>query len=297
MMKLAPVALTTACTLATAGWTLPSGLPSDVLAERQGGQGYVDPTTAGGSMLTRLSANTQMGEPLNVIISGDSDKEVLTPQGASEYLESLYFSPGTCLGISAGGPQQANLGDGNGYRDQTDVLRFNYYQGDGGSCLESIHGGNHLRYFMQNGSAADSGAIFIAASVEYPASQSHNLVPDGYDLGRDLFVGNATNSSGTTSPGGYHYTTTSTQVPLLQSVNTANINHGISVDGQVAVLTVHITKKGTMGANRLNNGTSESSGSAATVRMLRFADLVTQPMTLRLPLLVLLLTSGMLVFV
>lgn len=104
-------------------------------------EAYVDPTTNGGAMITQTDASSGgLGEPLNVIISGESDAQVL--QYPEEYLESLYFSPGDCVGISLGGPQTANLGDGNGSKNQSDVMRFNYYQGDGGTCLESIRGGN-----------------------------------------------------------------------------------------------------------------------------------------------------------
>jgi hypothetical protein len=107
---------------------------------RRQAQAYVDPRTNGGSMLTQTdAASGGLGEPINVIISGESDAQVIA--NPEEYLESLFFSPGSCGGISLGGPQLANLGDGNGYQNQSDVMRFNYYQGDGGSCLESIRGG------------------------------------------------------------------------------------------------------------------------------------------------------------
>jgi hypothetical protein len=140
-------------------------------------------------------------------------------------------------------------------------MRFNYYQGDGGSCLESLHGGNHLRYWTQE----STGAIFVAVSYEYNATLQHDIVNNGYDLGRDLLVGNATNSSGTTSPGGFKYTTTNTTAGLLSSVSASQLNHDISVDGDVAILTVKITKNGTVGANR-DTGTSggTSSGSSST---------------------------------
>lgn len=192
---------------------------------------------------------------------------MLTPAGVEEYLESLYYSPGSCLGITLGGPQQANLGDGNGYVNQTLEMRFNYYQGDGGSCLESLHGGNHLRFWTQNGSQADTGAIFLAVSYEYNATLQHDIVNDGYDLGRNLLVGNATNSSGTTSPGGFQYMTTNTTAALLSGVDASQINHNIGVDGNVAILTVTVTKNGTLGANRdtgTSGGTSSSSSSSTS---------------------------------
>lgn len=234
-----------------------SARPASFKSLRLRAQGYDVPSDNGGSMLTQTDAATGgLGEPLNVIISSESDAGVLTPAGIEEYLESLYFSPGSCIGLSLGGPQTANLGDGNAYVNQTQEMRFNYYQGDGGSCLESLRGGNHLRYFFQNGSTADTGAIFMAVSYEYNATLAHDIVPDGYDLGRDLLVGNATNSTGTKSPGGFEYTTINTAAALLSSVSASELNHDISVDGNVAVLTVRITKTGTLGANRNAAGTS-----------------------------------------
>lgn len=235
------------------------------LFNRQSNNGYTDPRNNGGSMLTRINPSSQLGEPLNVIISSRSDPNVLTSAGLSEYFESLYFSPGSCAGISLGGSQQANLGDGLGYINQTDVLRFNYYAGDDGTCLESVKGGNHLRYWIQNGSSANTNAVFIAASVEMPAQQNHMIVPNGYDLGRDQLTGNATNATGTTSPGGYKYTTTMQQVNLLQNVQTANINHGIGIDGNVNVLTVKITKTGQLGANRDGNSSSTQQASSGAL--------------------------------
>lgn len=225
--------------------------------------GYTNPTNNGGSMLTRINPSSNLGEPLNVIISSNSDQNVLSSyETLSEYFASLYYSLGSCAGITIGGPQEANVGDGNGYVNQTEELRFNYYGGSGGTCLESIKGGNHFRYWRQNGSQADTNAIFIAASVELPGSEDHNIVSNGYDLGRDWLVGNATNSSGTISPGGFEYKTSMASVSLLQGISTNDINHGISVDGNVYILTVEITKNGTLGANRDVSASSGSSSSS-----------------------------------
>lgn len=275
-MMLSTSGILAALMAATAVQAIPTAPNVVIRQSSSSASGYADPTTNGGSMLSRISTASNVGEPLNVIISGDSDKEVLTSEGASEYFESLFFSPGSCAGISAGGPQLADLGDGKGFVNQTDVLRFNYYEGDGGTCLESIRGGNHLRYWMQNGTSANTGAIFVAASVEYPATQSHNIVPGGYDLGRDWISGNATNSSGTTSPGGYQYTTTRTQVALLQNIDSSLLNHGIGVDGNVDVLTVKVTKTGKQGANRTNQGDANSgiSGSLASLPKLPTATVL-----------------------
>lgn len=67
-----------------------------------------------------------------------------------------------CLGIHLGGPQAANLGDGNGAVNQTVELRQDFGNDEVGTCLESLIGGNHLRMFRQNGTQADSGALFLA---------------------------------------------------------------------------------------------------------------------------------------
>lgn len=45
------------------------------------------------SALLQIIPNLSVGEPLNVIVSGQSDAGVLTPEGFGEYMQSLYFSP------------------------------------------------------------------------------------------------------------------------------------------------------------------------------------------------------------
>ena len=74
------------------------------------------------------------------------------------------FSPSgiECLGAHLGDPQAANLGDGNGWVNQTLELRQDYGNPDIGTCWESLVGGNHLRLFRQNGPSANSGALFLA---------------------------------------------------------------------------------------------------------------------------------------
>ncbi|SNX81313.1 uncharacterized protein MEPE_00018 [Melanopsichium pennsylvanicum] len=226
-------------------------------------QGYYSPSSNGGSMLTGNTASG-LGEPLNIIVSGNSDAGVLNQVGFEEFSRSFYFSPGSCLNISQGGYQTANLGDGNGDKAQTNIMRYNYKQGDGGTCVESLKGGNHFRYWIQNGSAADSGAVFVAASVELNATLSHMIADNGYDNGRDEMVGNMT--SGTlTSPGGFEYTVTKeTNSQLLNGIQASQINHNIGIDGVVDVLTVRITKNGTIGAGRDGSSGSSDGGSVST---------------------------------
>ena len=82
-----------------------------------------------------------------------------------------------CLGQHSGAPQEANLGDGNGYGqslpdvwsvvfflhlfltyfvvlstvNETSEIRWNYGDAQLGACKETIQGGDHFRYWQQNG--------------------------------------------------------------------------------------------------------------------------------------------------
>lgn len=74
-----------------------------------------------------------------------------------------------CLGQHSGALQEANLGDGNGYGqsllhiclsltylvlstvNETSEIRWNYGDAQLGACKETIEGGNHFRYWSQNG--------------------------------------------------------------------------------------------------------------------------------------------------
>jgi len=83
------------------------------------------------------------------------------------------------------------------------VIRWNYYDPQLGSCKETVQGGNHFRYWVQDGPSANTGAIFLAASYEkpiarelfvslpikfirrsYPGVEQHDVIPNGYSLGR-----------------------------------------------------------------------------------------------------------------
>ena len=85
-------------------------------------------------------------------------------------LSSFGFS-GECLGQHSGTHQAANLGDGNDYsmslpsfsdacsshvtcllENETAVIRWNYGDAQLGACQETIQGGNHFRYWTQDGS-------------------------------------------------------------------------------------------------------------------------------------------------
>lgn len=89
------------------------------------------------------------------------------------------------FGLHLGDPQLADLGDGKGPQKQTRELRHNYGEVILGTLTETLIGGNHLRYWKQEG----SNAYFLAASAEKNVQEHHDIVPDGYDLGRDQLVG------------------------------------------------------------------------------------------------------------
>lgn len=189
---------------------------------------YYEPKALGGSMLT------VQREPMNIIISGLSDPAALTNRGVTNWANSIHFGA-ECLGIHLGGYQAANLGDGNGVVNQTTILREDYKLPIG-TCLQSLIGGNHFRIWRQNGPQSNSGALFLAGSAEETAAQNHDIIPNGYDIGRDDIVKRAI--AGQTSFSGIIYTTTVQWLPNLLPFTANEINHNIAVDGRVALLTI-----------------------------------------------------------
>ncbi|KAH8924318.1 hypothetical protein BT69DRAFT_1280704, partial [Atractiella rhizophila] len=193
---------------------------------------------------------------LNVIVSGNSDADAITGEGVMNYFNSIGFGQ-ECLGQHQGIPEQANLGDGNGLLNETAVIRWAFWDFVFGTCRESIEGGNHFRYWVQNGGSANSGALFFATSYEKNLTYGHDIVDNGYDFGRDLLVGNATSSAnGTWTSTGWSFNTTVEWVDGLLPVGSNDINHGISIDGRVAVLTVKVTHKPAPANGETGHGTS-----------------------------------------
>ncbi|KAL5484827.1 hypothetical protein ACEPAI_7469 [Sanghuangporus weigelae] len=199
---------------------------------------FFPPVWGGGFQL--MNANNGYGEPLNVIISGKSSPEVLTNKGFLNWARSLGFSH-ECLGLHGGGYMSANLGDGRGWVNQIAVLRESYSSAHLGTCLETFVGGNHFRLFRQNGLETNTGALFLAVSHEEDLGDKHKISPDGYDLGRDELVATAT--SGVTEYDDVKYTATSRDLTGLLEEGTKWINHGISIDGVVKLLTITIVAK------------------------------------------------------
>lgn len=107
-----------------------------------GDAGWFDPRLHGGRMLDFATPN--LGEPLNVIISAQSDPFVLTSSGFHAYVKSIGFSE-ECLGLHLGSLQQANLGDGNGPTNEIFLAR-QYYFPVWGTCWESVAGSLRMRF-------------------------------------------------------------------------------------------------------------------------------------------------------
>ncbi|KAJ2977897.1 hypothetical protein NUW54_g11361 [Trametes sanguinea] len=155
-----------------------------------------------------------------------TDEEIDEDDGIANFAQAIGFSK-ECLGFHLGAPQTANLGDGNGSVNQTIEFREDFGNDALGTCLESLIGGNHFRVFRQNGTQANSGALFLAASKEQPASKNHDIVPDGYNIGRDELVANA---MGTKSHGGITYNVVAKNITGLMPAGSEGVNHGIAVD-------------------------------------------------------------------
>jgi len=199
---------------------------------------FVNPNLHGGSLLDRApnTGTPQLGEPLNVIISGLSSPAVLTDKGFKKFANMLGFGI-ECFGAHLGDPQSANLGDGHGWVNQSFELRQDYGNPDIGSCLESLLGGNHLRLFRQDGPAANTGALFLAVSEEENLHDGHNIAPNGYNLGRDNLVSSAV---GVKKYKGVKYSTEVLHLTGLLPAGSSGVNHGIPTDGVTALLTITI---------------------------------------------------------
>ncbi|KAL5506940.1 hypothetical protein ACEPAH_6396 [Sanghuangporus vaninii] len=199
---------------------------------------FFPPIWGGGLQL--INAHNGYGEPLNVIISGRSSPEVLTDEGFLKWARSLGFSY-ECLGLHSGGYMSADLGDEHGWVNQTAEFRQDYTSAHLGTCLETFVGGNHFRMFRQNGPKANTGALFLAVSHEEDLGEQHTVSPNGYDLGRDELVARATEE--VTEYDDVKYTATSQGLTGLLEEGTTWINHGISIDGVVELLTITIKEK------------------------------------------------------
>ncbi|GAA5819970.1 hypothetical protein JCM11251_005431 [Rhodosporidiobolus azoricus] len=213
--------------------------------------GFYDPRENGGNWLT-LAVNTWpegLGEPLNIVVSAESDPLIMTDEGFFDWSQSLEYGR-ECLGQTDGERQSANLGDGLGQINQTILLRYTYGDPYLGTCWETINGGGHYRVWRQNGTQANSGAWFLAASEEMNLTMNHMIVDNGYDLGRDAVVNTAIQEGGTKSPLTNRTFTTEVRnaTQYFDNITFWDINHRIATDGVVKVLTVRVTSNGSVEA-------------------------------------------------
>ncbi|TBU23727.1 hypothetical protein BD311DRAFT_767882 [Dichomitus squalens] len=194
--------------------------------------GWVDPRLNGGQFLDYTTKT--LGEPLNIIISAESDPFILTEAGMQTYIKSIGFNR-ECLGLHYGHIHEADLGDGLGRKSEQFLGRQHYFP-IMGTCWESAVGGHHFRAWRQNGSEANSGAWFLGASQEMDSSKNHMIVEDGYNRGRNYIVDLA--AQGSHWHGMWWKAEVQWQDGLLER-GTRGVNHGIEQDGLVAILTIH----------------------------------------------------------
>ncbi|KAI0758333.1 hypothetical protein BC629DRAFT_1598144 [Irpex lacteus] len=192
---------------------------------------FFNPIDRNGSFFASFDAKDQgPGEPLNVIIAGSSSPEVLTDEGILQYARAIGF-------FGRGSPQVANLGDGNGPQPQIFELREDFGNTQTGVCIEQLIGGNHFRVYRQNGSLANSGALFLAVSSELNVLHNHTISADGYNRGRDFLVRGAV---GAKSFNGTTFNTVAKNLTAVMPAGSQNVNHNISVDGNAVLLTVTV---------------------------------------------------------
>jgi len=225
--------------------------------------GWLDPRTGGGRLLDFTTK--KRGEPLNVIISGNSDPFILTDEGFVAYVQSIGYAR-ECMGLHMGHIHLANLGDGDGRKPEALLFRQHYRMPGWGTCWESLAGGHHFRAWRQNGTAANTGAWFLGASKEEDSRRGHTIVANGYNLGRDWLVEQALAGSALWIPderGLGETETTPTPEPQpegwpwpgtggerlqwraevewragLLTPGSEGVNHNIAQDGLVAILTI-----------------------------------------------------------
>lgn len=97
------------------------------------------------------------------------------------------------------------------------------------------------RLYIQNGTQADSGALFLATSKEEDLQNSHTISPNGYNIGRCVCIaiycdGGAESESnsnelcgsaiGTSRNDGVTYYTTANNVTGLLAAGSEGVNHG-----------------------------------------------------------------------
>ncbi|KAG0663711.1 hypothetical protein C6P46_002280 [Rhodotorula mucilaginosa] len=149
---------------------------------------YFDPRAGGGAQYNR---NLWDGhEPLNIIISAQSSADVLKESGFIAYSRSLGAASARKRSHAVSPAHHARVSwvelsplTPTLAHPATRILFIN------------CKGGNHFRAYKQNGTDANSGAWFLAASKEVDLRGKHKIAHNGYNIGRDLIVEKATSGS------------------------------------------------------------------------------------------------------
>ncbi|KIM65905.1 hypothetical protein SCLCIDRAFT_1211911 [Scleroderma citrinum Foug A] len=230
LLSLLPVALATPLSFPWGGQE--PVVHSWALQAPKAESGWTDPRILGGQFIDFTTP--RYGEPLNIVISNLSDPFILTDEGFRQYYKSIGFSE-ECLGLHYGHVHKANLGDGDERKSEHVLARQHYFL-RWGTCWETLIGGNHFRAWKQNGTMADTGAWFLAVSKEYDSTRNHMIVPNGYNIGRDMLVERALEGS---SWNGMSWVAEIEWREGLLEAGYKGINHAIAQDGRVAILTVH----------------------------------------------------------
>jgi len=101
---------------------------------------------------------------------------------------------------------------------------------------------------VQNGPDADSGAIFLAVSYEQPISQGHDIHLDGYNIGRDWLVGNATQFSWPI-PNPLQFEPTPDEISSLSFASAASAASLASISSIAAISSVSLVSVTSVAAN------------------------------------------------
>lgn len=140
-----------------------------------------------------------------------------------------------CLGGKKGNPQYADLVDGRGEIAEQFLYRQDFHWKFLGSCAETFTGGNHCRGFLQEG----SNHWFLGCSVEKDLLTHHTIDTNGYNRGRTDFVNSALKGGKFKDCTWPPATLALLENAGIRSEDGSYYNHGIPVDGEVAVLTVN----------------------------------------------------------
>ncbi|GAA6033707.1 hypothetical protein JCM8097_004392 [Rhodosporidiobolus ruineniae] len=231
------------------------------------GLGFADPAGRSSEIKGQWLTTAQnvfppgVGEPLNVVLSANSDAFVKTLDGLVDYMRTVPLVK-TCTDEQDGESEKANLGDGSGGKLPLATFASPPTAGENGAdCLplNTTAEGLVVRAWQQTGTDANTGAYFLAASYR----AGGKVIDNGYDLARTNFTRFATLNS--TSPSSRVFSTTllSTYTPS-PSENLANVSRPVNAsddsmegrpldqgrtDGEIAVLEVQVVSNGTAGSN------------------------------------------------